>query len=113
QRPLSADCCAIACRAMGTQDCTNQPRNQRILLLQSRRHPHRTFRTYASAARLMLNPKYKFEIATRVPLHCRMISPDRTFTGSQGWNRSTRIRTHHGYCCQSLRSQIPDFPIEL
>lgn len=33
-----------------TQDCTDQPRNQRILSLQCRRHPHRTNRTCAHAA---------------------------------------------------------------
>ena len=33
-----------------TQDCTDQPRNQSISCLQSRRHPHRTKPTDAIAA---------------------------------------------------------------
>jgi hypothetical protein len=33
-----------------TQDCTDQPPNQRILPLQCRRHPHRTFPPFAHAA---------------------------------------------------------------
>jgi len=37
-----------------TQDCTDQPRNQRIFCLQSRRHPHKSQQTDASAAKITL-----------------------------------------------------------
>ena len=46
-RPAAISKAAIKGR---TQDCTDQPRNQNIFLLQSRRHPHRTERTRAAAA---------------------------------------------------------------
>lgn len=42
-----------------TQDCTDQPRNQSILSLQSRRHPHRTEQPDADAA------NFAIELASR------------------------------------------------
>lgn len=72
------DCFAINCRAMGTQDCTDQPRNQRIFLLQSRRHPHRTIRTCAGAA---IADAEMFRVCSVSYFAVQHISPNRSFLG--------------------------------
>ena len=50
-RPAAEGNAAIKGR---TQDCTDQPRNQSIFSLQSRRHPHRTNPPDAGAAKIAL-----------------------------------------------------------